>query len=392
MPNRVSLPMRIISLTLILLLVTGALPARAEQGKSPDDLKRANRAAAILLAERVSKDRPGDYEVLRRIRVRDVLVIRGEYDRVEQVLQQVGVPFRTVAPGAITPETLRGVCSVLVNCPGRIDAKGARCLKAFVERGGFLFTTDWAVLHLIESCFPNTIRYTRRPTRDDVVAIRVVAPEHRFLHHVLTGDDHHLWWLESQSYPIEVMDRRRVEVLIESPEMARKYGGKPIAVTFRAGAGRVVHIVSHFYLQRSDLRTQRDRAGAEAFAEDLGMEKSDAARRIEREGLATVPAGELRSAYSAQQFLVNLLIEAAKDAPDVDPPSPPPPVAEPPAGRVTATRRTMLHDAPDGTEVKPVPKGLTLRVLDRRDGWVRVATPAGESGWIEASAVTDPAR
>ena len=33
-----------------------------------------------------------------------------------------------------------------------------------------------------------------------------------------------------QSYPIEILDPRRVEVLLESDEMARRYGSAPITV------------------------------------------------------------------------------------------------------------------------------------------------------------------
>lgn len=386
------------ALGLVLVLLTASSPGitdeplPATQGHAPDEMRDANRAAALLLAERLKRDRPGDYELLRCVRPRDLLVVRGAYDHVEWVLRQVGVSFTECRPSALATTSLRGVEVVLVNCPGKVGRRGALALRRFVRGGGLLFTTDWAVLHVIEPAFPNTIRYTRNPTRDDVVSIRVVKPEHLFLKHVLTGNDPHLWWLESQSYPIRVIDRRRVEVLIDSWEMRRKYGAGPIAVTFRAGRGRVVHIVSHFYLQRSELRNRRDRLPAGTFAAEVGFAPgSPVAKRLETDGLGRVRAGELRSAYSAQQFLANLLIEAKRARPPRPAPRPEPRHAEP-SPDPTSERGTLLAEAtllagPGGRPVKTLSAGLRLRVLERRDGWVQVRTAAGTTGWLRANAV-----
>jgi hypothetical protein len=352
-------------------------------------MREANRAAALLLAERLKRDRPADYRLLRCVRPRDLLVVRGAYDHVEWVLRQVGVPFAECEPAQLASRSLRGVEVVLVNCPGRVGSAGARKLCEFVRRGGLLFTTDWAVLHVLEPAFPRTIRYTRKPTRDDVVSIRVVKPEHLFLKHVLTGNDRHLWWLESQSYPIQVLDRRRVEVLIDSDEMRRKYGSGPIAVTFRAGRGRVVHIVSHFYLQRSELRNPRDALPAGDFATEVGFAPgTPTAKRLEAEGLGGVRAGELRSAYSAQQFLANLLIEAKRaGTPGPQPQPQPQPVPDRTSALVTLTADATLHDAPGGRIVKSLARGLRLRVLESRDGWIRIRTAAGTTGWVRGTLV-----
>ena len=53
-----------VGLLLILpVLLLGAPPAEvcAQQGKSHDEMREANRAAALLLAERLKRDRPDDY-------------------------------------------------------------------------------------------------------------------------------------------------------------------------------------------------------------------------------------------------------------------------------------------------------------------------------------------
>ena len=46
----------------------------------------------------------------------------------------------------------------------------------FVESGGTLFTTDWALRNVIEPAFPGIIEYNDMPTGDDVVRIEVLDP------------------------------------------------------------------------------------------------------------------------------------------------------------------------------------------------------------------------
>jgi hypothetical protein len=389
------IPVLALATAFVATLAVCGSPAAAQQGETPDEMREANRAAALLLSERLKRDRPADYELFCGIRRTNVLVVQGQYDHVEWVLRDLGVPFAVTSPEALSRRSLRGVRAVLVNCPGRVGDAGVRRLREFVDRGGYLFTTDWAVLHILEPGFPGLVRYTRRPTRDDVVSIRVLEPLHLFLMQVLTGRDRHLWWLENQSYPFRILDRRRVEVLIDSEELGRKYGARPVAVTFRHGRGRVVHIISHAYLQRTELRTERDRLAAKAFAGDLGFdEESEAVRRLDGAGLAGVPSGKVRSAYSAQQFLANFLIDAMRgespesppEPPPPEPPRPVPPVVRPAPG-VPLAAKTRLRDAPEGTPVKLLARGLPVTVLTRRDGWLEVRTPAGETGWIPHSAL-----
>ena len=93
------------------------------------------------------------------------------------------------------------------------------------------------------------------PELDDVVRIEVLDRDHRFLQGVLEDGDDPLWWLEGSSYPIRVLDPERVQVLITSNELEQKYGEAPVAVTFAHGEGEVLHMISHYYLQRAELLT-----------------------------------------------------------------------------------------------------------------------------------------
>lgn len=66
-----------------------------------------------------------------------------------------------------------------------------------------------------------------------------------------------MWWLESSSYPIEILDKKKVKVLVRSDELKRRYKHDAVIVSFEWGKGIVYHMISHFYLQRSETRTKK---------------------------------------------------------------------------------------------------------------------------------------
>lgn len=66
-----------------------------------------------------------------------------------------------------------------------------------------------------------------------------------------------VWWLEGSSYPIEILDKKKVKVLVRSEELKRRYKHDPVIISFEWGKGVVYHMISHFYLQRSETRTQK---------------------------------------------------------------------------------------------------------------------------------------
>ena len=62
------------------------------------------------------------------------------------------------------------------------------------------------------------------------------------------------WWLEESSYPFRVLKGGTVEVLIESEDLNRKYGTKAVAVTFKFGKGRVLHMLGHFFQKEGNIK------------------------------------------------------------------------------------------------------------------------------------------
>ena len=48
-----------------------------------------------------------------------------------------------------------------------------------------------------------------------------------------------------------------MKVLVRSDELKRKYKHDPVIISFEWGKGIVYHMISHFYLQRSEIRTKK---------------------------------------------------------------------------------------------------------------------------------------
>ncbi len=178
-------------------------------------------------------------------------------------------------------------------------------VRRFVAAGGSLFTTDWALRHVLEPAFPGVVAYNQRPTADAVVRVEAAAHENPFLKGVMDGADDPIWWLEGSSYPIVVRDPARVKVLISSRELQERWGEAPVALTFRAGEGEVFHMISHYYLQRAETRTRRHRMPAAAYAAEKGVAWDPPTMAC----AADLTLGEVEAASSSARLFANVVGE-----------------------------------------------------------------------------------
>jgi hypothetical protein len=97
-----------------------------------------------------------------------------------------------------------------------------------------------------------------------------------------------------------------VRVLVRSKEVEEGWGAGAVVVTFEEGRGTVVHLLSHLYLQRSDVRGARDARPAEDYFACVGL-PAEARERLVRESGDLVCA-ELRSAGSTARLLANAIV------------------------------------------------------------------------------------
>ena len=270
-----------------------------------DKTQRAYSAGANIARNRMATEAPLAAEALAAIQESDIVAVTGCYDHVERVLGALDVPYQTVGPGLLRQVRLRPDQMVVVNCPGKLTGPEIVQIRDFVAAGGTLFTTDWALRNVIEPAFPGYIEYNDNATTDDVVRIDVVDTNSPYLQGVLDSDDDPQWWLEGSSYPIRIIDADRVRVLIRSRELGEKYGEEPVAVVFEYGKGEVFHMISHYYLQRAELRNDRHAQTAESYAMSKGVNFSPGMANA----VADIKLGEVEAAATSSRLIANILAD-----------------------------------------------------------------------------------
>jgi len=270
-------------------------------------MSTAYRVAQEMIKDRlkdVDEDMAAEFEELGQS---EVIVSKGVHDYIEQVFNGIGLKHNLINPQQFEKIDLDPDKIIFINCPGSVSSKGLRNLVTFVEKGGFLFTTDWALKHVIEPGFPGYIKYNNRPTGDEVVRVEILAEEDPFLQSLIGPNDDPQWWLEGSSYPIEIVNQKEVDILIKSKEIEKKYGESAVFVTFDYGKGKVYHMMSHFYLQRAETRTARHKkSGTEYAYEKLNMDESRA-EKYKNMGIDDAYLSDVEAAYSSSSMMNKIL-------------------------------------------------------------------------------------
>ena len=123
----------------------------------------------------------------------DIIVTQGQYDHIEEAFSLGQITCTRVDPRQIDEANLRPDQVIFVNCPGHFSPQGLRKLHQFVEEGGFLFTTDWALKHVLEPAFPGFVEYNGRSTADEVVRVEILDRADPFLSSILGPNDEPQW-------------------------------------------------------------------------------------------------------------------------------------------------------------------------------------------------------
>ena len=277
-------------------------------------MSTAYRVAQEMIKDKlkdVDEDMAAEFEELGQS---EVIVSKGVHDYIEQVFNGIGLKHNLINPQQFEKIDLDPDKIIFINCPGNVTSKGLRNLVTFVEKGGFLFTTDWALRHVIEPGFPGYIKYNNRPTNDEVVRVDILAEEDPFLQSLIGPNDDPQWWLEGSSYPIEILNHKEVDILIKSKEIEKKYGESAVFVTFDYGKGKIYHMISHFYLQRAETRTARHaKSGAEYANEKLNMDPYRKEKYMNM-GIDDANLSDVEAAYSSSSIMNKILWDKRKMA------------------------------------------------------------------------------
>ena len=292
---------------LAILALTAALLAQEAEGPAQSRLDEKNQKAAEKVYRTVAREGGDITNRLRGLRKEDVIVVGGLFDFVQEVLVAFRCPHTIITPAELEHHKLEPVERkiFLLNChlmqrdfpassparerpsardaaarlahvlkeagldgdtaPGkairerfkevalfagsRYSVAGLRRMGAAVKGGAWIYSTDWAVLAL-ERALPGTIRWTGRSTYEETIEVRpsLIGRRHALLKGVFEQKSAK-WWLETEAYLFSM--KGRYKVLIESRALAARYhGNKNVVVLIEPKKGRVLHALSHGYLQR----------------------------------------------------------------------------------------------------------------------------------------------
>jgi len=234
-----------------------------------------------------------------------ILAVNGRYEKPKKVVQHMYASLKKIiSEKDIIKEDLSQYDVVLIGCPGSDVPYAAHPkIRDFVLNGGWLITTDWAIRSIIEIIFPGFIRWNNAKTADAVVSCQINDPNHPFLDGVLseiqqnkwqkesiknTKKNEFRWWLETRSFPIQVINYQSVNILISSTEILDKWGESPVLVEFEYGkkGGRIIHMISHTHLQKGGTKGKYASALIltnildEKVSQKIGISKTPAQRYV----------------------------------------------------------------------------------------------------------------
>jgi hypothetical protein len=355
-----------------LLFVAASLVCLALSGVARAD-ERSEKAAAQLLHQRLENESPQAKALLEGVKGRDIVVVRGEYDHIEQVLAAAHIPHTVINPGDVAAQPLQQSQILMVDCPGVIPRSGLDRIQKFVRAGGLLYTTDWALTNVVQKAFPRTIVHNGASTGDEVVPVTVDrADDNLMTKMLLTRSSKPQWWLEGSSYPIRIVDPARVEVLAHSKKLEQRYGASPVVVRFRWEDGQVIHVVSHFYRQAQTEGPAVAAADKASTIEGLTPEQQKDFANSKGGGARM---GDVESSYAFQRMTSNLVVGKQLQNKELDR-----------AYDMTVRTPQPMVTAP-GSKVPAaeVPAGRPMKVLSRKNGLAQVRDDQGNEGWMNAA-------
>jgi hypothetical protein len=193
----------------------------------------------------------------------DVVVLQSRGDHIEDMLKVLGIEHRITRAAGLTKAALHPFCLFVSNCTGEVGEDDVARLQWFVRVGGYLFGSCWALKHTIEPVWPGFVQKlpTKAEVLDEVLAepTPVASP---FFEGVFLPFTRPIYVLFG-SHLIDVLRPEAVEVLIDSPEAAQRWGGGNMAAWFQAGHGVILDSANHFNLQGLErvtgLKTAQDR-------------------------------------------------------------------------------------------------------------------------------------
>lgn len=264
----------------------------------------AYQVAATAVLQRLAEQDPQGLDALSAIGPGEVAVYEGSFDQSGKALELLGITYHRNPMG----RQMLGSKVIFANCTKMFNQDLIENATEFVAEGGLLVSSDWAIKHVIEPCFPGMVRHNGRQTNEEVIA---VEPDLNSVWEdvVVLGADPQ-WWLWC-SYPIEVLDTDQVRVEAASHELMVRYDEPAVAISFDWGKGSVYHVISHFWAKKSGTPTLTHQGPFEDFLrKGMNLSESGIARVIDQNKRACkeINFAMVQSAATALELAAKLCI------------------------------------------------------------------------------------
>lgn len=269
------------------------------------DMNVAYKVAALAVKQRFAEQHPYHLKLLNRITSSDIAVYSGSYDKVEDILACLKIPYEMNPKANQTKAKI-----IFVNCSSSYDGKLIEQLRTQVENGKYLVSSDWALGHFIAKAFPGTVGWNQRTTGDEVISVEP-SLDSLWSEVVVLGADPQ-WWLEGASHPITILNPK-VRIEAASHDLLSRHNAPVVAVSFEWGKGHVYHVISHFYCKRSRALTDKHRQLCTDFLK-AGMQLSDAGieKVLKQANIQpnTLNFAQLQSAATSTELIAQLCLQA----------------------------------------------------------------------------------
>ncbi|HEY9787293.1 MAG TPA: hypothetical protein V6D17_18020 [Candidatus Obscuribacterales bacterium] len=193
----------------------------------------------------LEKTHPNASSVLQSLGKEAIVEVRGRWDDSGHALHSFGFPYSRMSTAKLPSADLSKTRILIVDCAGEIPREAVPVVSDFVEKGGYLLTTDWALEGCLQQAFPEFAEWDGGYTdsrvieanvrdKDDSLTVGVVPRAH--------------WKLDKKSQTVRIRNHNKVKVLVDSAQLSAYDGTSmgPLAITFAYGRGRVLHLVGHF--------------------------------------------------------------------------------------------------------------------------------------------------
>lgn len=200
----------------------------------------------------------GEMEWIERLEQGDIYCVTGQFDSVQSVLAALGLPHTVIERGELAARIgeIPPSAVIIFNCHNHEEGIGtvAPQIRTLVERGAYLFTSDWELTNVILKALPGYLGQGNSTNAHEFpIQLAPGAGSHPYMRDVFPDNPYEAaamrWHIDEMSYCIKPL-RPQVVPLVVCRELGARYGSELVACTFRHGRGAVLHVLSHFQKQR----------------------------------------------------------------------------------------------------------------------------------------------